>query len=503
MANAEEIVARLILLGQSAFVGGLRESATAVEGVGKAQETTAKKSRYSAKGLLKWAAAAGIVYKGAQFLKDAVKTTVDLAKATAGLQRVTGMDARTASAWAVTAKERGIAAQSLQRGFVTLGRQIGSAAGGSKTALKMFDQLGLSMRQITTGGTEKRLELVADALLKIKDPVQRAAMGQKLLGRSYLQLSPLLAKGSKGIRENQKEIRKLGGTMDKKGVKSALEAAKAQRELNTAMTGLQLTIGTALLPTLTPLIKSFGEALVAAQPLFKLIAKNPKIVLALAAAILVLNFALDANPIMLVVVGVVALVAVLILCYKKFKWFHDAVDTVWDILKATFDWVKSHWKLVAVLLGGPFGAAAVLIIDHFSTIKKAIGSAVAFIFRVIRGLTSFVKRAVHMIGSAISAVTHPVQTLTGALHKGAGFVGGLVPGAATGGVVAQAGQVLVGERGPELLSLPAGASVTPLSSPAVLAGGGGAQSVIAKVYLDKRVLATAVAEVGADRKARR
>lgn len=500
--GAEEIIARLVLLGQRAFVSGLKESSQAVEGVGTAQEKTAKKSRFSARGLVKWAAAAGIVYKAAQYIKSAVDTTVSLAKATAGLQRVTGMDARTASAWATTAKERGIAAQSLQRGFLTLGRSINGAAAGSKQSLKLFDQLGLSLRNMTTGGTEKRLERVADALLKVKDPVQRAALGQKLLGRAYLQLSPLLAKGSKGIRANQKEIARLGGTMDKKGVKSALEAAKAQRELNTAMTGLQLTIGTALLPTLVPLIKSFSEALVSARPLFKLIAANPKIVLGLAAAVWALNIAMTANPYVAITLGIIALGAALYLCYKKFKWFHNAVDMVWDVLKATFLWVKKHWPLLAAILGGPFVVAAYVIVTHFATIKKAIGAAVAFIFRVIRGLTSFVRRAVRMIGSAISTVTGPVGSVVGTLQKGAGLIGH-VPGLATGGAVVQGGTVLVGERGPELLSLPSGSQVTPLASPALVSHGGGAQSVIAKVYLDKRVLATAVAEVGADRRARR
>jgi hypothetical protein len=91
---------------------------------------------------------------------------------------------------------------------------------------------------MTRAPTEKRLEAVADAAARVHDPTQRAALGQKLLGRAYLQLAPILAKGGKGIRENLKHVRARRHDADK-GVKSALEMAKAQRDLATAMTGLK------------------------------------------------------------------------------------------------------------------------------------------------------------------------------------------------------------------------------------------------------------------------
>ena len=84
-----------------------------------------------------------------------------------------------------------------------------------------------------------------------------------------------------------------------------------------------------------------------------------------------------------------------------------------------------------------------------------------------------------------------------------GSVAGAV-GLADGGTIVQGGQVLVGERGPELLSLPAGATVTPMDSPALVSRApGGAQTLITKVYLDKRQIAQAVADVNSDHRARR
>lgn len=78
-----------------------------------------------------------------------------------------------------------------------------------------------------------------------------------------------------------------------------------------------------------------------------------------------------------------------------------------------------------------------------------------------------------------------------------------MPGAANGGIVRQAGGVLVGERGPELLRLPKAARVDPLPVPAAVAGGGMLDvTVTTPVYLDGREIATIVNQHNADDAAR-
>jgi hypothetical protein len=57
------------------------------------------------------------------------------------------------------------------------------------------------------------------------------------------------------------------------------------------------------------------------------------------------------------------------------------------------------------------------------------------------------------------------------------------------------GTALVGEAGPELLSLPGRSRVTPIL--------GGAVATTANFYLDRRLVATAVAQADADQRARR
>jgi tape measure domain-containing protein len=80
-----------------------------------------------------------------------------------------------------------------------------------------------------------------------------------------------------------------------------------------------------------------------------------------------------------------------------------------------------------------------------------------------------------------------------------------LPALAAGGTMSSTGPALVGERGPELLQLPGGSRVTPLprvpmrGAPAL----SGVVATTAQFYLDRRLIATAVAEATADRRARR
>ncbi|MBC7643565.1 MAG: phage tail length tape measure family protein, partial [Thermoleophilia bacterium] len=89
-----------------------------------------------------------------------------------------------------------------------------------------------------------------------------------------------------------------------------------------------------------------------------------------------LNAAWVANPIGVVIVGIVALAAVLVLAYKKIGWFHRAVDAV-------FNFVKSHWRIIGTLLFGPIGLAVALITKHWTKIKSvtmsAVSTAIAFV----------------------------------------------------------------------------------------------------------------------------
>ncbi|MFI0914232.1 phage tail tape measure protein [Streptomyces abikoensis] len=96
-----------------------------------------------------------------------------------------------------------------------------------------------------------------------------------------------------------------------------------------------------------------------------------------------LNAAMDANPIMLIVLGIAALVAALVYAYNHFTTFRVAVQAVFRVVTAgvsfVVDFVRAHWQLLLIVLLGPVGLALVGLITYWSQIKSAVSAAVTFV----------------------------------------------------------------------------------------------------------------------------
>jgi phage-related protein len=113
-----------------------------------------------------------------------------------------------------------------------------------------------------------------------------------------------------------------------------------------------------------------------------------------------LNAALDANPIMLVVLAIAALVAAIVYVATQTQFFQTvwqamsgalvaAWNWVWGFLQGVFHWIEANWPLLLTILTGPIGAAVWLIQANFDTIKGWAADAVNFIVAVWNGLVGF------------------------------------------------------------------------------------------------------------------
>lgn len=173
-------------------------------------------------------------------------------------------------------------------------------------------------------------------------------------------------------------------------------------------------------------------------------------VTSLAEAWWLLDAAIAANPIGIIILAIAALVAGLAYAYVKVGWFRDGVNAI-------------------------FGAIADVVKFEINTIIHGINLLLSGLSKIPR---------VHV--------------------PGLGMVGGRkyepIPYLANGGMVPAGGAAVVGERGPELLTNQGGtAVVTPMG------GGGGGVRTKQPIYVvmpDGRVLAELVHEEGMTAKAR-
>jgi tape measure domain-containing protein len=100
-----------------------------------------------------------------------------------------------------------------------------------------------------------------------------------------------------------------------------------------------------------------------------------------------LNAAMSANPIVLVVIAIAALVAAFIIAWKHSDKFREVVTKAWEkvkavtigVVSAVINFVKSHWPLILAILTGPIGIATLLIIRNFGKIKSAASSVVGWV----------------------------------------------------------------------------------------------------------------------------
>jgi hypothetical protein len=490
-----------------------------LEGVGTASEESSKKASAFG-GQLKALAVGFAVFKGFQFLKDAVSTTTDLAKSTAQLQRVTGLDTQTAAGWAATAEERGISTKVLAVGMATLGRNMQGVAKGSSASIQAFQALGISQKQLASMNTQQTLGAIADGLAKMPPGAEKAAAAQKLLGRSGTQLLPILNNGSKALNEQIDTMGKQTG-ITKGNLQQGLAMAKQQRELSAAMLGLKVAVGTALIPILSQLAKVMLPIM---QGFAKLLQSSPVLryaIIGLTAAVVALNIALAVDPFVLIAAGVAALIVALIVAYNKVAWFRNAVNAV-------FDFIKKHWMLLLGALIGPVGVVIAELVSHwqdlrngavaaFNAIKSVAGTIAGAVSKAWTTAFSAIKSGLSTVGkafstafgiaegaikSAINAVIsgwnslqfHIPSVHVGPVHFGGGTIGvPKIPLLAQGGYMATGGLAIVGERGPELVSLPGGSTVYP----------NGTGVIHTHVYLRDREIAHAIGQVTADRQAAR
>ena len=131
-----------------------------------------------------------------------------------------------------------------------------------------------------------------------------------------------------------------------------------------------------------------------------------------------LNAALLANPIALVVVAIAALVAAFVIAYKSSDKFRALVDKAFKVVlnaaKAVFNWLKSNWPLIVGILTGPIGMVVVMTIRHWGRIKQVISDTVRAVKAAIVSAWNSIRSAT---SSAWSAVKNAVSGAIGAVKS--------------------------------------------------------------------------------------
>lgn len=173
-----------------------------------------------------------------------------------------------------------------------------------------------------------------------------------------------------------------------------------------------------------------------------------------ATGIALLNVAMGASPWGLIAIAIAAVVAGLVIAYNKFDGFKTVVDTVWNVLKTTFNWVKDNWPMILGALTGPIGLAITAFATNFGNIRGIIVNALGglgsvfsnfvndfyqfgrnIIQGMIGGINSMITQAVNSVRNVGSAVANALKGFLGINSPSkvfAGFGSGIIEGLVLG-----------------------------------------------------------------------
>lgn len=388
---------------------------------------------------------------------------------------------------------------------------------GSKTSANAFQQLGFDANAMTqafaSGGEVARyaFDEVTSALSQIADPVQKNTIGVALFGTQFedLEAGAIEALGNIQTKVNQ-NAQTLQTINDVKydSFGEAVKGLGRQLEL-----GLFIPLGEKILPKLNEWAKWFQDnAPIIQDKLGSAVEVLAKLFDGLASAI---EFVTENMKIFLpIIIGVTAaivaqqVIGIITSLYKAWQVATVSMTTVQWLLNAAM--AASPFGLIALAIGAVIAAVVALVMNwdwvkekalvlwdflkggfskSIEGIKNAFGMLKDIAKKAFEGLITVIKFPINMylkyINLMIFSVEKLINTLAGAVNKIPAIkipdwipgIGGKelkipkipvidlpeIPMLAKGGTILEPGLAMVGERGPEILDLPGGASVVPLT----------------------------------------
>lgn len=330
-----------------------------------------------------------------QAAQDAAVSTARLDSVFKSMGDSTGEASKAAQDYASSLSEQiGVEDDVIMAGQAQLAT-FGAVSSEAARTAGIFDRAtaaGADLAATGFGSIESNAVALGKAL---QDPTK----GMTALGKSGVTFTKAQKEQIKALQESgdllgaQKIVL---GAVESQVQGTAAATATSTDKMGVKFGELQETIGTQLMPVIEGLVGFFTQYMdllipIGAAILAVVVAVKAWQAASMAAKVaqeawnvvqIIFNAIMSANPIMLVVIAIAALVAAVILAYNKVGWFRDFVDKSWDAVVGAFEalkdaavkvfnWIKDNWPLLLAVLTGPFGIAALAIARNWDSIKAA------------------------------------------------------------------------------------------------------------------------------------
>jgi len=190
----------------------------------------------------------------------AITSVADLGDQLQKTAQRTGIAVETLNGLQFAATQGGTSLETLNTGLRTMAKNLFDASNGTGEAKDALEQLGISSvdSQGNLRGTEDVLTELAEKFSQFEDGTTKAALAQRILGRSGAELIPLLNGGAAGLASMVKEANELRPITAQQAQESAAFNDALDR-LTKAGEGFLNKVILPMLPLMTDMIGAFVE----------------------------------------------------------------------------------------------------------------------------------------------------------------------------------------------------------------------------------------------------
>lgn len=159
----------------------------------------------------------------------------------------TGLHAKTLSALNIAAKQSNTSMDDVTSAIAKFNKTVGAANEGSKEAIKSLEAFGLTPKE-AANDLEGALDKVFQKINNASTAAERASLGNKVFGKSYANMLPLIDQVGGKLSETTEHFEKLGLTISDKDAKAADDFGDQMGLLGAQLEMAGIKIGTQLIP---------------------------------------------------------------------------------------------------------------------------------------------------------------------------------------------------------------------------------------------------------------
>ena len=182
---------------------------------------------------------------------SAAKATAETGDTIDKQSQKVGFSKKSWQEWNYVLTLAGSSMESATMGIKTMTNQVDKAKKGNKEAVAAFKSLGISVKDLKTSSREEIFEKIISGLQKMPESANRAAIANKLLGRSGQELTPLFNQSAESTKNLIAQANKLGIVLDDNAIKSSVNFKDSLTTLKATVSGLKNTLMSQFLPSLS------------------------------------------------------------------------------------------------------------------------------------------------------------------------------------------------------------------------------------------------------------